>query len=39
VTLEVNPEMIHGFHGLSDLLPEGHAALLRAAEFVRRHTA
>ena len=39
VTLEVNPEMIHGFHGLSDLLPEGHAALLRAAEFVRRHAA
>jgi acetyl esterase/lipase len=39
VTLEVNPEMIHGFHGLSDLLPEGHAALLRAADFVRRHAA
>ena len=39
VTLEVNPEMIHGFHGLSDLMPEGHAALVRAAEFVRRHAA
>jgi acetyl esterase/lipase len=37
VTLEVNPEMIHGFHGLSDLIPEGHAALERAAEFVRRY--
>ena len=39
VTLEVNPEMIHGFHGLSNLIPEGHAALVRAAEFVGRHTA
>lgn len=39
VTLEVNPEMIHGFHGLSDLIPEGRDALARAAEFVRRHTA
>ena len=37
VTLEVNPEMIHGFHGLSDLIPEGRAALERAGEFVRRH--
>ena len=27
VTLEINPEMIHGFHGLSNLIPEGHAAL------------
>lgn len=39
VTLEIDPEMIHGFHGLSDLVPEGRAALLRAAEFVRRHAA
>jgi monoterpene epsilon-lactone hydrolase len=37
VTLEVNPEMIHGFHGLSDLIPEGRASLARAGEFVRRH--
>ena len=36
VTLEVNPEMIHGFHGLSDLIPEGRASLARAGEFVRR---
>ena len=39
VTLEIDPEMIHGFHGLSDLVPEGRAALVRAAEFVRRHAA
>jgi acetyl esterase/lipase len=37
VTLEVNPEMIHGFHGLSDLIPEGRESLERAGEFVRRH--
>lgn len=37
VTLEVNPEMIHGFHGLSDLVPEGRQSLERAAEFARRH--
>jgi epsilon-lactone hydrolase len=37
VTLEVNPEMIHGFHGLAALIPEGRAALERAGEFVRRH--
>jgi acetyl esterase/lipase len=37
VTLEVNPEMIHGFHGLSNLIPEGRAALERAAEFVARY--
>jgi acetyl esterase/lipase len=37
VTLEVNPDMIHGFHGLSGMIPEGRAALERAAEFVRRH--
>jgi acetyl esterase/lipase len=37
VTLEVNPEMIHGFHGLSDLIPEGRQSLERAGEFVRRH--
>jgi acetyl esterase/lipase len=37
VTLEVNPEMIHGFHGLAAIIPEGRAALERAGEFVRRH--
>jgi len=36
VTLEVVPEMIHGFHGLSDLVPEGRASLERAADFARR---
>ena len=36
VTLEVVPEMIHGFHGLSDLIPEGRAALERAGAFVSR---
>jgi acetyl esterase/lipase len=36
VTLEVWPEMIHGFHGLADLIPEGRTALERAGEFVRR---
>jgi acetyl esterase/lipase len=37
VTLEVNPEMIHGFHGLSDLFPESRRALERVGEFVRRY--
>jgi monoterpene epsilon-lactone hydrolase len=37
VTLEVVPEMIHGFHGLSDLFPESRDALQRIGEFVRRH--
>ncbi|MEM7410363.1 MAG: alpha/beta hydrolase [Myxococcota bacterium] len=35
VTLEVNPEMIHGFHGLAVLIPEGRASLDRAGAFVR----
>jgi acetyl esterase/lipase len=39
VTLEINSEMIHGFHGLSEMIPEGRASLARAAEFVGRHTA
>jgi acetyl esterase/lipase len=39
VTLEINPEMIHGFHGLANLFPEGRDALARAAAFVARHTA
>ena len=38
VTLEVNAGMIHGFHGLAELLPEGRASLERMGEFVRRHT-
>jgi monoterpene epsilon-lactone hydrolase len=37
VTLEIWPEMIHGFHGLADLIPEGREALEHAGEFVRRH--
>ena len=36
VTLEVEPEMIHGFHGLSDLIPEGRASLERAGAFAKR---
>lgn len=36
VTLEVVPEMIHGFHGLSDLVPEGRHSLERAGAFARR---
>jgi len=37
VTLEVNPEMIRYFHGLSAMIPEGLASLEREGEFVRRH--
>jgi len=37
VTLEVVPEMIHGFHGLAALIPEGREGLERVGEFVRRH--
>jgi acetyl esterase/lipase len=37
VTLEVVPEMIHGFHGLSDFVPEGRQSLERVGEFVKRH--
>jgi hypothetical protein len=29
--------MIHGFHGLSDMIPEGRASLARAGDFVKRH--
>ena len=36
VTLEINAEMIHGFHGLAALIPEGRAALRRCGDFVRR---
>jgi acetyl esterase/lipase len=36
VTLEIGAEMIHGFHGLAALIPEGRAALARCGAFVRR---
>ena len=36
VTLEINAEMIHGFHGLAALFPEGRASLSRAGDFLRR---
>jgi len=36
VTLEIEAEMIHGFHGLAALVPEGRAALARCGDFVRR---
>ena len=36
VSLEINAEMIHGFHGLAALIPEGRASLGRCGEFVRR---
>ena len=37
VTLEVVPEMIHGFQGLAGLFPEATQSLERAGAFVRRH--
>ena len=36
VTLDVSPDMIHGFHGLCGLFPESTQAVERAGEFVRR---
>jgi len=36
VTLEIEAEMIHGFHGLAALIPEGRAALARLGDWVRR---
>jgi acetyl esterase/lipase len=36
VTLEINAEMIHGFHGLASLIPEGRESLERAGDFLRR---
>ena len=36
VTLEINAEMIHGFHGLSSLFPEARESLERAGDFLRR---
>ncbi|MFT5694092.1 MAG: monoterpene epsilon-lactone hydrolase [Myxococcota bacterium] len=36
VTLEVHPEMIHGFQGLASAgIPEAHDALARVADFIR----
>ena len=37
VTLEVAPEMIHGFQGLCGLFPEATESVERAGAFVRRH--
>lgn len=37
VTLDIAPEMIHGFHGLCGLFPAANAAVARAGEFVRAH--
>lgn len=37
VTLDVAPEMIHGFHGLCGVFPEAGAALQRAGTFLRTH--
>ena len=37
VTLDIVPEMIHGFHGLSGAFPEATQAVERVGEFVRQH--
>ena len=37
VTLDVVPEMIHGFQGLCGLFPEATESVERAGGFVRRH--
>jgi acetyl esterase/lipase len=39
VTLEIWPEMIHGFQGMHGFCPEAAAAIRSAAEFVKRHVA
>jgi acetyl esterase/lipase len=36
VTLEINAAMIHGFHGLAAMFPEGRESLERAGAFLRR---
>ncbi len=36
VTLEIEAEMIHGFHGLAALIPEGRASLARCGDWLRR---
>lgn len=35
VVLDINAEMIHGFHGLAAMFPEGRASLRRAGAFLR----
>ena len=37
VTLEINAEMIHGFHGLWPLFPEARDSCERVGAFIRRH--
>jgi acetyl esterase/lipase len=37
VTLEIWPEMIHGFQGLQGFCPEAAAAIASASEFVSKH--
>ncbi len=37
VTLEVWPEMVHGFQGLYDLCPEARDAIAHATDFIERH--
>lgn len=36
VTLDIVPEMIHGFHGLAGMFPEATDGMARAGAFVRR---
>ena len=36
VELEINAAMIHGFHGLAAMFPEGRESLARAGNFLRR---
>ncbi len=38
VILEIEPDMVHGFHGLLESIPECKAAWRRAAEFVAART-
>ena len=37
VTLEVWPEMIHGWHAYAGILPEGQQAIERVGQFLRAH--
>ena len=37
VTLEIWPEMIHGFQGMQGFCPEAAAAIASASEFVKKH--
>ena len=36
-TLEIEAEMVHGFHGLCGMFPEATDAVQRAGAFVKRH--